>query len=151
MVIKVYPIMSYTSDDLGRSTRKIALLVVDDDKDDFFVLRRKLQSVDISKYCITYVDSYDDALDALKSSRFDAVLMDYFIGNRAGTEVFGTYDNEPDVPIIILTGNGSAEIERDSLDAGAFDFMNKNDVTSDNLAWAIDTAAHGQASSAPSL
>ena len=134
--------MRETSEKPDNASHLISLLVVDDDPEDFFILRRKLKSVKTKDYRITYTDSYAEAVDALNLSKFDAVLMDYYVGVHTGTEIFSAFEDKPHVPVIILSGNGSADIESEALDAGAFDYLNKSDVTPDNLVWVIDTAIY---------
>lgn len=119
---------------------KVKLLVIDDDFDDFFSLRRKLLSPDGKDYEIVHVDNYDDGIKELERTSYDAVLIDYFIGDRSGTEIFDTFDGAPKMPVIVLTGSDDRDVEQAALKAGAFDFLDKNALTAATLVRSINFA-----------
>lgn len=140
------PIQSYSSNREWTRIKnsddpQVKLLVIDDDFEDFFSLRRKLLSSDGHGYEIVHVDNYDDGIQELERSSYDAVLIDYFIGERSGTEIFDTFDNAaPKMPVIVLTGSDDSDVERAALKAGAFDFLDKNSLTSETLIRSINFA-----------
>ena len=124
----------------AKTTPHHRVLVVDDDHDDFYVVERLMGRVGHCGYDITHVDNFDDALDALRSARFDVALLDYFIGDRHAAEVVSRLGNEVTIPIIMLTGKDISGTEREALHAGAFDFLDKNELTPAALARSIDFA-----------
>ena len=118
----------------------IKLLVVDDDPDDYFAIRRMLLIPPKRNYTLTHIDNYDDAIAELKKSDYDAVLIDYFIGERSGIEILEAHEGELTVPIIVLTGSGDSAVETAALKAGAFDFLDKNALTTATLTRSLDFA-----------
>lgn len=122
---------------VAKTTR---LLVIDDDRDDFYALERKLKAAENRVFQIVYVESYDGGLQEIEKSDFDVILIDYFIGNRSGTEIFEAFDDGPKVPVIVLTGSKDREVERDTLSSGAFDFLDKGGLSTVELVRSIDFA-----------
>jgi len=118
----------------------VKLLVVDDDPDDFFAIRRMLTTPSHREYVLTHVDNFEDAITELKTSDYDAVLIDYFIGDRSGIEILDAYEGELTVPVIVLTGSDDSAVESAALKAGAFDFLDKNDLTCATLTRSLDFA-----------
>lgn len=118
----------------------VRLLVVDDDPDDFFAIRRMLLSPSQREFSLKHVDNFDDALIELTKSSYDVVLIDYFIGDRSGIEILEAHEGELTVPVIVLTGSDDSSVETAALKAGAFDFLDKNALTCATLTRSLDFA-----------
>ena len=116
------------------------VLVVEDDQDDFYTVERLLGRATNSIYEITHIDNYDDALAALRSARFDVALLDYFIGEHRAAEIVSALGPQAPVPVIMLTGKDITGPEREALQAGAFDFLDKNELNPPSLTRSIDFA-----------
>jgi len=66
------------------SSPAIKVLIVDDDEDDYQLLRYNLKDVNYVKYDISWCYSYEDALDALRSTEYDVATIDYQLGAKNG-------------------------------------------------------------------
>jgi two-component system, NtrC family, response regulator HydG len=99
------------------------VLVVDDDRDMCDALQSTLEK---EKYVVTTMTAAPGALDLVGTDDFDVVLTDLGMAEMNGLtlceRVLGI---RPDMPVIVLTGQGSMEAAIASLRAGAYDFITK--------------------------
>jgi signal transduction histidine kinase len=131
---------SVIKDSLPVSDKVRRVLVIDDDKTDFFVIDRMLKQRASDRYIAVHVANLSDAVTALQEDDFDIVLVDFFIGNRQGTELFEEMAGDLDIPVIVLTGSNDSAAEEAALEAGAFDFLDKNALSGPILARSLDFA-----------
>lgn len=101
------------------------VLIVDDDPVHRAMEREILDS---SKYAVCEASSGKEALDALGSRSFDAVLLDLMMPGMDGDEVCRRIRGELGLgmlPILMVTGRGDIDNLTLSLSAGANDFVRK--------------------------
>jgi len=102
---------------------KERILLVDDDHDHCEALEATLQEFG---YDVTFTTSPRDALDRVGRETFAAILTDLGMSDMDGLElcarIVGT---RPDVPVIVVTGNGSMDLAIAAMRAGAYDFLTK--------------------------
>jgi two-component system, response regulator YesN len=98
------------------------ILLVDDDAE-----FREEFSGTFSDYGIIQAESGDEALEILKKpNEVDLVVMDVMMPGVKGTEVLAVLkQNDPGLPVIILTGHSSKDIAVEALKAGADDYIEK--------------------------
>lgn len=110
------------------------ILLIDDDEDDFFIIRHLIASIPDTPFEIEWCDSYDDALASIKQKRHDIYLVDYRLGAQTGLELLHELDlpNRPE-PFIILTGAGDERVERDAMKMGVADYLVKGTFDSELL------------------
>jgi response regulator RpfG family c-di-GMP phosphodiesterase len=100
-----------------------SILVVDDDMLVRKVLKKYISSLGY------YVDTAEDgrgALDMLRSFSYDLVLTDHKMPRLGGIELLKEMFLEyPDVPKIVLTGQGTNDDIIAALKSGAYDFLYK--------------------------
>jgi signal transduction histidine kinase/CheY-like chemotaxis protein/putative methionine-R-sulfoxide reductase with GAF domain len=104
----------------------LRILLVDDDEDDYVVIRDTLSSSFPSKFDLRWEMGSDGALDALSCSPYDVCLLDYMLGGRDGLELLETIRSKYDLPIILLTGHGWYELDLQAMKAGAADYITKD-------------------------
>ncbi|WP_029899009.1 ATP-binding protein [Desulfohalovibrio reitneri] len=110
---------------------EIRVLIVDDDPEDAFLLQRYLQG-DPSGTLIrcTTCREPEKALDQLRGGGFDVCFLDYLLGGATGLDLIQkAADEEIDVPLILLTGQGDEEVAASALKAGARDYLTKRDLS----------------------
>lgn len=66
-----------------------------------------------------------DALTAVQSGRFDAILLDLGLPDCEGGELLPRLRSLSDLPIIVVSGRGSERDKIEALDLGADDFVAK--------------------------
>jgi DNA-binding NtrC family response regulator len=70
--------------------------------------------------------SAEDALKKLETARPDIVLTDHMLPGRTGLDVIkGALAFDPQVKVIMLTGEGSVQVAVDAMKAGACDYLCK--------------------------
>lgn len=133
------------SAEVPATTAPIRVLVVDDDENDFFVVSRLLTRNTFAEYQLEWAPSYIAGLEALERGGHDVAIVDYRLGMETGLELVRMAQaKNVDLPVILLTGHDSLEIDRESTRAGAADYLCKNGLTTGQLERSIRYALrHG--------
>ncbi len=120
------------------SAFSIKVLVIDDDEDDAVLVEKMLQSDSVSHYEVVWARSETEGLVQCGDHYFDVCFLDYNLGKENGLDVLKELrEIVPDMPVIFLTGFGSPGLDRQASDAGAADFLNKDEITPSLLERAI--------------
>jgi signal transduction histidine kinase len=110
--------------------RQIRVLLIEDDEDDYTLVRDLLADSPHVNYDIQWVSSYDQALKAMGTEAHDVCLLDYRLGERDGIDLlYDTLGERYCVPIIFVTGQGDYEVDMKAMKAGAADFLEKEKIT----------------------
>ena len=124
---------------------KIKVLMVDDEKQ-----FRSTTSKILNKrgYETTVAGSGEEAIEILKKSPQDVVILDIKMPGMDGHQALAQIKKiAPDVQVIMLTGHGGSESARESLEHGAFDYLNKPcdvGLLSLKINDAYDAGRHGE-------
>jgi CheY-like chemotaxis protein len=124
----------------------VSVLHIDDDEDEFRLLRAAVRDIRGARYEVEWVSTYDRGLAAMTSNRHDVYLVDYNLAGRSGVELIRAARAAGcDRPMIMLTGQGSDAVDQAALDAGATDFVEKGraaaGVLQRTLRYALSQAA----------
>ena len=77
-------------------------------------------------YKVKICNSGKEALTYLTNDKFDLVLLDIFMEDMNGLQVIERIKNQKiDTPVIIMTGNTSAELTVKAFRMGAIDYLKK--------------------------
>jgi DNA-binding response OmpR family regulator len=101
----------------------LKILLVDDEKGFVDVISKRMskRNMDVAK-----AFSGREALQALRKTDFDAVVLDLKMEDMDGIEILKLFKTiVPDLPVIMLTGHGSEEAARDGIGLGASDYLTK--------------------------
>jgi PAS domain S-box-containing protein len=105
------------------------LLLVEDDEDDYHLTRAILSEVKSKPFKLHWAPSYENALEALQKGDWDAVLVDYDLGGHNGLEVIReAVTSGYEFPLIMVTGRGNYELDVEAMEAGAADYISKNQL-----------------------
>ncbi len=99
------------------------ILVVDDEP----VLRDSLEmALKTSGYEVLTARTGEEGLERFQKENPDLVLLDHWLPGITGDEVLQQIKGEdPEMPVIIMTAQGSIEMAVNSMKMGAFDFLVK--------------------------
>ncbi len=75
---------------------------------------------------VSHAENAEDALDLLKATRFDVVVLDHYLRQTTGHEVLARMrEAEIDVPVVYVTGSNEAQVAIEAIKAGAADYVIK--------------------------
>ncbi|MEO1135321.1 MAG: response regulator, partial [Pseudomonadota bacterium] len=113
------------------ASNQIRLLVLDDDVGDFRILARHLETVRTPRYGFTHASNIEEARVAISDNTFDAALIDYRLSeSQNGLDfVKELGGREAPFPIVLLTGMGDGELDREAILSGTYDFIDKMALT----------------------
>lgn len=103
---------------------KLKVLIVDDNPDILDLLETTLQD----EFALTKASSGNEALDKLKTTKPDLLVLDYMLPDLEGPEICKIVRKDPlflNIPILMLTGKGEVEDKVGGLEAGVDDYMLK--------------------------
>jgi len=108
----------------------IHVVLVEDSEDDFVIVRGLLASIEHFSVQLTWAPTYDAGIAALGKPH-DISLVDYRLGARDGLELIRTLMGRGHrEPIILMTGEGDHEIDLRAMEAGAADYLSKEELAS---------------------
>jgi signal transduction histidine kinase len=111
--------------------RRIRVLLIEDDEDDYILVRDLLSEVPHVEYQVQWASNYDQGVKAMETPVHDACLLDYRLGERNGIDLlYDAMGKGCRVPIIFLTGQGNYDVDMEAMKAGAADFMAKGEISS---------------------
>jgi DNA-binding response OmpR family regulator len=107
------------------------ILVVDDESQ----IRRVMRAILIPEgFDVDDAKSGDEALDRLRSGKYDLVLLDIDMPGMTGFETCRAIRAVSDMPIFMLTARSAEKDKTEALDAGADDYITKPFSTPELLA-----------------
>ena len=123
------------------SEEAVRVLIVDDDREDAELVEELLAETSTATFQVLWVGTYEEGLDAIQDPAVDLCLLDYRLGARTVLDFLRERRvRARGIPIIVLTGEGSAELDREAMRAGAADYLPKGDLTTSLLERAIGHA-----------
>lgn len=129
---------SVESKDVAPKSEAVRILVVDDDEVDRMSILRALRHW-TTPLEIVEASTGEAALEAFGASHFDAVLLDYRLPDMDGLDVLRrmTSGQLGSTAVIILTGMDNDALAEQCIEAGAQDFVLKQEISSRRLLRAI--------------
>ena len=108
---------------------RVKVLLIDDDEDAVVLTRGMLSEVSGSVIELHGVGTFELGLEAIRNQAFDAYLVDYSLGVQNGIELIQIAIAEGcRAPLILMTGMGHHEIDKQAMQAGAADFLSKGRI-----------------------
>jgi len=115
-------------------SQPLNILVVDDDEDDFFITSSLLNEIEQYNFKVSWSSSYKDAMAELRNNAYHLIFADYRLGIKTGADlIVEAIKNGIDIPIILLTGNGNMQIDKNAMENGAYDYLIKSDINAQSL------------------
>ena len=114
--------------------KNISVLVIDDDEDDFIILKSFFDDIPYYHFNVDWTPDYDRALEMMKENKHDVVFSDYLLGFHTGLELLkNAIDGGCKMPVIMLTGQGGYKIDIEAMELGAADFLVKSEINDEKL------------------
>ncbi|RRN77088.1 hybrid sensor histidine kinase/response regulator [Pseudoxanthomonas sp. SGD-10] len=108
----------------------IKVLLIDDDEDDYILTKHIFSQIPYKeKYTLSWVNNYEEGINAMLKSKFDIYLVDYRLGKYTGIDLLSeAVKSNVNDPIIILTGKGDTSVDQKALEIGAADYLVKDQI-----------------------
>ncbi len=101
------------------------ILLIEDNKDHAELIQRSLVT-GLGKVKVLCATRMKEAFELLNRQKFDLILSDYYLPDSKGeNHVRKLAQKAPDIPIIIITGQGDEKTAARSIKAGADDYIVK--------------------------
>jgi signal transduction histidine kinase len=115
-------------------TTVATVLLIEDDEEDFILLRKLLSRIPHAHYHVLWERSFEDGLAHMQRIDHDICLVDYRLGARSGMELlYEVRQRGYNRPIIMLTGASVGDVDIQALQAGADDYITKESLQSELL------------------
>lgn len=132
----------------------IHVLLIDDDEDDFVLMRDYLNEVEGETYVLDWAKSYEEGIEAAKKRVHQVFLIDFRLGEFSGLDLLRhliegegekadkkpvglPYRDSRRIPMILLTGQGDRHVDIEAMQVGAADYLVKGQLSSQILARSI--------------
>ena len=103
------------------------VLLVEDNEDDYLIVRDLLGDISTTVFELSWVDSYGAARESLLQNAFDVCLIDYRLGEATGVDLAREFAGGA-TPFILLTGNENYEVDVEAGKTGVADYLLKGHI-----------------------
>ncbi len=122
----------------SRREKEIRVLLVEDDEDDYVLVRDILSDIPNQSFHVDWVAGADSALEQAVRGVYDLCLLDYRLGHRNGVEVLDALKARGfAAPILMLTGQGDRRVDLQAMALGAADYLEKDRLAPDLMERAV--------------
>lgn len=107
--------------DMGKRT----VLITDDEKMSMMMAKKILMSVgeDVE---ILYAENHEKEMEILEKNNIDLLLQDIWMPDGYGLDIMKeVHEKQPDLPIIIMSGDKELKLFEEAINSGAADFISK--------------------------
>jgi diguanylate cyclase (GGDEF)-like protein/PAS domain S-box-containing protein len=121
-------------DRLDTSTDEQTILLVEDNPADASLVREMLSDAS-PRLALTYASTLHEAKETIARNAPAVVLADLGLPDAVGIETLEQLlaVTPPDVPVVVLTGDGDHELGHAAIAAGAHDFLKKSEIAGGQL------------------
>ncbi|MDP5171155.1 MAG: ATP-binding protein [Bacteroidia bacterium] len=116
----------------------VTVLLIDDDEDDYLITKDIIEEIPHQRFTLSWVQSYDLAIEAFEQNAHDVYLVDYRLGAKTGLDLIEeAHAMGCDAPLILLTGQDDQAVDSKAMQIGAADYLVKSQITADQLGRSI--------------
>ena len=117
----------------------LSILAIEDKDDDFAKVKQVLQ--DDHQLELARVKSIGEAFDRLEKEYFDLIFLDYLLPDGTGLDFLEAISSKGmETPVVVITGQGDELIASRIIQAGAYDYLPKAQVSGKALQRIISNA-----------
>jgi diguanylate cyclase (GGDEF)-like protein len=119
--------------------KQYTLLIIEDSPEDQVIYQRYLSKASEQSINAIIKETGKEALEYVKKMAVDCILLDYQLPDMTGLEILKKLQSEeyPQLPIIMLTGQGNEKVAVEALKCGAYDYLIKGELQATQLNEAI--------------
>jgi diguanylate cyclase (GGDEF)-like protein len=133
-------------DELAEGHNVVRVLLVEDEAGDRRLVQEMLRDTEEASV-LTWCSRLEEALDPVSRGLADLVLLDLSLPDSFGVDgVRRLRAAAPDVPVVVLSGINDKQVALEAVQAGAQDYLNKDNVDADTLTKAMRYAVERQRS-----
>ena len=112
----------------------IAVLLVEDDEDDFLLTTSLLRDIEEAEYHVDWACTTEEVEAHLGQRTHDVYLVDYRLGRHTGLDVARTIlARERHAPVIMLTGMSDHTVDVQAAELGIADYLVKQGIDANTL------------------
>ncbi len=117
------------------SKNNLQLLLIEDNPGDARLIAELLhehasQHPNLPTYKISHLKTLETGLAHLADNQVDVILLDLNLSDAGGLNTFVAVNHTaPEIPVIILTGIGDVQLAGQAMQAGAQDYLDKDQLT----------------------
>ncbi|MBD2454207.1 hybrid sensor histidine kinase/response regulator [Nostoc sp. FACHB-87] len=116
----------------------VKILLIEDNLAEARLLQEFLQQADAKEFVLVHVKRLQEAINKLKSSDYDIILLDLTLPDSQGLSSLPVLINcAPSVPIVVLTNTNDEELAIEAVREGAQDYLVKRQVNVHTLVRSI--------------
>jgi two-component system cell cycle response regulator len=116
--------------------QKIDILIIEDSDHDYEIISGILK--ENKKIHVERKTTIEDSINHLKQNNPDLLLLDYYLTDGNAFDLLERMKNEEqETPVVIITGQGNEVIASKIIQAGAYDYLPKDSLSSSALSRAI--------------
>ncbi len=121
--------------DIGQ---KVRILLVDDSDDAFEIIKDILNDLNFNN--LSRAVNIEEALAVLKQDKFDLILLDHVLsGKETSFDFLESIAKEGiEIPVVVVTEYGDEMLVSQIIQAGAYDYLPKNKLSTESLSRAIN-------------
>ena len=120
---------------------ELSVLLLEDDEVDQLRIQRMLTDIGDRTYNIQTFGQIDEAVKAVSSSEFDVCLLDYRLpGGTAKDFLDQASEYVQNTPCVLMSGYSEDDVDPSFVESGVFDFLNKDELTTQLIVRSIDYA-----------
>lgn len=121
-----------------QQSETLRLLLIEDDEDDYLILRELLADVTDQHFRLDWVSTYDAGRERALLREHDVLLVDYRLSADSGLSLISDLKVQGiQVPMILLTGLADSELDARAIELGASDYLVKGEFSGLMLARSI--------------
>lgn len=124
----------------------LKILLLEDNPDDLVLTREVFKRTKALPMRLAAVSTLKEALAAMKTGRYDAIVADLYLPDSRGQETFEALAKAaPDTPLLLLTALDDEELAMNLVKLGAQDYIVKGDLNPALLVRAVRYAIERKA------
>lgn len=107
--------------------KEIKLLLIDDDEEEYLIVKNVISHIKQHTYNLEWEGNYDEAIKKIFNNNYDLILLDYNLGAHSGHDLMNEiFSKGIKIPIVVLTGQNDYATELALMRDGASDYIQKD-------------------------